>query len=83
MSRTFNLWTLAQAELLHIAGKAHDFLAAHGLISGPEQHPQVLDEPGHLAAAAPAAHADPAAGASPAFPPEMPALPTPHDFGAC
>lgn len=78
MSRTFNLWTLAQAELLHIAGKAHDFLAAHGLISGSEQHPQVLDEPGHLAA--PAAYADPATEANTLFPP---ALPTPHDFGAC
>jgi len=83
MSRTFNLWTLAQAELLHIAGKAHDFLAAHGLAMRGELPGQIVDDPGHLAAAAPAAHADPAAGANPAFPPETPALPTPHDFGAC
>jgi hypothetical protein len=47
MSRTFNLWTLAQAELLQIATRAHDFLAAHGLVGGAEQHRPVLV--GHLA----------------------------------
>lgn len=83
MSRTFNLWTLAQAELLYLAARTHDFLAAHGLVSGAEQHPLIPDDPGPLAAAAPVAHADLAAGASMICPPEPPALPPPHDFGAC
>ena len=83
MSRTFNLWTLAQAELLQIAGKAHDFLAAHGLALRGEPHGQIADDPGPQAAAALTAHADLAAGASMACPPEPPALPPPHDFGAC
>jgi hypothetical protein len=78
MSRTFNLWTLAQAELLQIAVRAHDFLAAHGLVSGAEPHRQIPDEPGHLAAAAPpTAHADALAGTTTDFPPE-PHMP--HDF---
>ncbi len=81
MSRTFNLWTLAQAEILQIAARAHDFLAAHGLAVGAEQHRQVPDEPGHLTAAAlPSAHTEALAGTTPVLPP---ALPTPHDFGAC
>ncbi len=83
MSRTFNLWTLAQAELLQIAGKAHDFLAAHGLALRGEPQGQIADDPGPLAAVALAAHADLAAEASMACPPEPPALPPPHDFGAC
>jgi hypothetical protein len=80
MSRTFNLWTLAQAELLQIAARAHDFLAAHGLASGSEQHRQAPEDAGHLAAAAPLAHVDPLGGANTAFPPEPPALHVPHDF---
>ncbi len=77
MSRTFNLWTLAQAELLQIANRAHDFLTAHGLVSGAEQHRQVPDEAGHLAVAAPPAHPDALAGTITAFPPEPH---VPHDF---
>jgi hypothetical protein len=80
MSRTFNLWTLAQAELLQIAGKAHDFLAAHGLTSVLDPHRQTPEEASHLAAAAPPAHMDTLEGAHTAFSPEPPALPVPHDF---
>jgi hypothetical protein len=79
MSRTFNLWTLAQAELLQIAGKAHDFLAAHGLASGSEQQRQAQEEAGHLAAAE-APHVDTLGGANTALPPEPPVLHVPHDF---
>jgi hypothetical protein len=80
MSRTFNLWTLAQAELLQIAGKAHDFLAAHGLASGSEQHRQAPEETGHLGAAETPAHADALLTANTACLPEPPALHVPHDF---
>ena len=80
MSRTFNLWTLAQAELLQIAARAHDFLAAHGLASGSEQHRPAPEEASHLAAAAPPAHIDALEGANTAFPAEPPALHVPHDF---
>jgi hypothetical protein len=34
MSRTFNLWTLAQAELLQSASTTRDLLAVHGQASG-------------------------------------------------
>jgi hypothetical protein len=77
MSRTFNLWTLAQAELLQIAARTHDFLAAHGPASGSEQQRQAQEEAGHLAATAPPAHADALAGTTTAFPPEPH---VPHDF---
>lgn len=83
MSRTFNLWTLAQAELLHLAARTHDFLAAHGLALRGEPQGRIADDPVSLAVVAPAAHADLAAGASMACPPEPPALSPPHDFGAC
>ncbi|OQA40533.1 MAG: hypothetical protein BWY52_02846 [Chloroflexi bacterium ADurb.Bin325] len=79
MSRTFNLWALAQAELLYLAGKAHDFLAAHGLGSGSEQQRLTPDGSDPL----PGAHADLAAAANMACPAEPPALPPPHDFSAC
>jgi len=80
MSRTFNLWTLAQAELLQIAARAHDSLAAHGLASGSEQHRPAPEETGHLGAAETPVHADALEGANTAFPPEPPALHVPHDF---
>lgn len=80
MSRTFNFWTLAQAELLQIAARAHDFLAAHGLASGSEQHRQAPTETGHLGAAETPAHMDALEGAHTVFPPEPPALHVPHDF---
>lgn len=80
MSRTFNLWTLAQTELLYIAGKAHDFLAAHGLAGVLDPQRQAPEDAGHLAAAAPPAHMDALEGAHTVFPPEPPVLHVPHDF---
>ena len=79
MSRTFNLWTLAQAELLQIAVRTHDFLAAHGLAGNSEQHRQTPEEASHLVAAAPP-YVDALEGAHTAFPPEPLSFHVPHDF---
>jgi hypothetical protein len=80
MSRTFNLWTMAQAELLQIAARTHDFLAAHGLAGNSEQHRQTPEEASHLLATAPPTHADTLEGVNMAFPPEPPVPHIPHDF---
>jgi hypothetical protein len=80
MSRTCNLWTLAQAELLHIAARAHDFLAAHGHVSDAAQYRLLPDEAGHLAAAAPPAHADALVGAHTTCPADPPLSHVPYEF---
>jgi hypothetical protein len=76
----YEITLLAQAELLHIAARAHDFLAAHGHISDAAQYRPLPDEAGHQVASASPAHADTLVGAHTTYPADLPLSHAPYEF---